>query len=68
MSNRDNSREIEPSRMSPKTTGFVSAREKRQRGYSDSDYYIGGVRSPFPAPSEDLPLETIHFIATKMYR
>lgn len=66
--NPSTSREIEPSRISPKASGFVTSCQKRQRGYIDSDFYIGGSHSPFPAPTAEVPLELIHFIATKMYR
>ena len=45
----------------------VSARERRLRNLQDADFNIGGVRSPFPAPSKDLPLETIAYIARYAY-
>lgn len=45
----------------------VSARERRLRNLQDADFDIGGVMSPYPAPSKDLPLETIAFIARYAY-
>lgn len=45
----------------------VLTRERRERGYQDSDFNIGGHCSPFPAPTKELPFETIAYWVREMY-
>lgn len=51
----------------------VSTRQRRERGYQDSDFEFGGRLSPFPTPNEvsgnpnDLSRAEIHAIAS-LYR
>lgn len=45
----------------------VLTRERRERGYQDSDFNIGGECSPYPAPSKELPFNDITFLIRHLY-
>ena len=46
---------------------MLPMREKRLREFQDSDFNIGGIRSPYPAPSKELPFKDIAYIARHLY-
>ena len=49
------------------TSTSVLTRERRERGYTEEDFNIGGDHSPFPKPTDDCPFDIIAYIARHMY-
>ena len=49
-------------------SNFVSSQRKREMGLDeDREIQFGGKLSPFPAPCAELPRESIHFLAARLY-
>lgn len=48
-------------------TNFISTSVKRKMGYQETDYDLGGKMSPFPAPSAEVPDETLRYLIRSLY-
>ena len=48
-------------------TNFISASVRRKMGYQQTDYDLGGKMSPFPAPSAEVPDETLRYLIRSLY-